>query len=578
MNYKYIKEINSQEELEKYRIDKEKVVWTSDIDNFNEYNIVKQKAINNFMKTCGIFGLKESFISEKDVYLNPLLKESRDKELKKPSIFQKWNEVRISERLFGKKYTNLSSEDKKELSSFISKLSKISSSISSQNKFDFYDDIEPVIDDVYSKLANFNDLTEEESYHLNNKLNIYMLKDSILLKNDYNFYEKKTTSLYTNFFENQKIQNIYEYQISEENPMDYLLKINCDINLPKGSVFDVYGSLDAKNIKCGFLGVQGNLKAKDINVNKAWAYNLQCEDINKIHDGVEYESIFNELTIENEVFSSSEEYDYLIESGYFSDNIKNDIIVGMFVEDEVASNLDGIIMEDSEYAKTYSIGEKNGKPIYFNPNLKFIGGTLNAHKTEVDGIFCGEAKVDYLFCNSLIAANSVIDTEKTLEKNTLFKHSIGYFNNIDYYTISPTWKLQCGDVETSVLHAQNIKCNNLSSDNLFTYKAEVINSICSEVINAKDIQAKNIKCQKIFADDIITDNLELDSNFNFNISNSNNTKIENIYCHDEDFQNFPGLQKYCSNINIIKNQNDNTKARPKTSVINNIESDIKLDK
>lgn len=516
--YKNVKIINSQEELEQYKIKAPRLAWRSSTDDFREYTVAKKIATERFSRLCGLFQLKQISISEGQAFKNPKLKELRNKELESPSLNAQWDKSKINNE------------------SFFSNLEKIQNAILTDEKFDL-DEIEESVNIIFQHLNSFNVNTEAQQLFIDNsQTNQYLINDALNLKNDYHSYEIVEGGVYTNFFEEQNIVRNSYCQLSEENPQDYLLKINCDINLPNGAVLDAFCNVEAQNITGGFLGIAGNLKANDIICDKLYANNLECNNIKSYNSGIVYQSLVDELTNEVSMYESFENIDPNIEDNHLEDNQFNNIIIGTFVYDEIAKELDEIIKAEGDNVSNYAIGKKHGLDVFLYPNAYFKGGQINASKVSTDNLICGSLNTEGLICKNAVIGDSVIDKKETLnsklhydsiEVEEEFEDSLDHYE-FEFYQAFPKWKLKYGDAKIDNIVCDNIVCKNLDANSLLSnnyVKVEgnlsarlisvkesfVKENITANYINANSITAKNIDVDTLKTNRLSTDTLNLNS-------------------------------------------------------------------
>ena len=141
-NYKYIKEINSQEELEKYVIgNNTRKSWNGDEVEYETYSDSKKIAETLFREICGIYSLKVNPISAGQVYKNENLRAVYEANRDFPTLHSKWNKD-----LWKKMFDNI-----EEVNVFFNELDTIQNFITSDKKFDL-DDMNSSMNNVFTIL------------------------------------------------------------------------------------------------------------------------------------------------------------------------------------------------------------------------------------------------------------------------------------------------------------------------------------------------------------------------------------------------------------------------------------------
>ena len=384
----------------------------------------------------------------------------------------------------------------------------------------------------YMMIDNLSTLLHKDANIIEKEYNRFLnLQDD---KHLCNCYAKTQIPVYTNFFDESFIDESASVRLSSEDPNKNLLIINCDLKLQDGSILDVYGSVDAKNIKCGFLGVAGDLKAIDVECEKLFASNADVKEISCYKKDISF-SWSNALTIDADIYSALDNT-FDIEFLQPSHNIgkMNDIIIGKY-EFYNSDNL-----ENPRFFATSNINGKQESIAYFlDKHNVFNAGELKANTIKTHNIVCGNTNVENLTCNTILNASTLYDEEKTINyysngeyasKNyeILSDDEQFYYPELKYICkIPPKTRLDFSDIVTKTIVADSIFADNfngeycLSKDRFCCSGNIKSQHIKSDILIGKKIEADYLHSNKLYSQSLESNILKIEEILNSDYTSVN---------------------------------------------------------
>lgn len=363
----------------------------------------------------------------------------------------------------------------------------------------------------------------------------------------YNKYEIKEQAYYEFFGDpNAEYKNYLKF--SEQNPADNTLIINCDIDLPD-AVFDVYGNLKAKDLQCSFLGVCGEVEAKEIGCDALYAEKLTAEHVNCIsRNGIKYYHL-DEMTFPVVL------QDAIVQGAnpkkFFDDGVlRYDMIVGkMNVYDQSKSNPLKLKINGEEYFYKFAT------------HIDMIGGEVKVNKLETENAFFGNAEINNPTINGDVFAGAdyvnkqfskLTDKQKRNLVSTLRKNP----NKTSIIPINDYLAYSKNDIKIEGGFIRGIQCNNFKGNFLISDGYLTANDVnCSSLIT-KSTKANDVKADYIYGSSLEANNVSVQSFSMLNIMN-----VKNITITKE--MNLPDVDKIAGNFTLTKevvnNQPEETK-------------------
>lgn len=545
--YKEIKEINSQEEFEKYGQKISKLVWRGTEEEYHEYFAAKRKSENCLLNLNLAYGFKPRMIRTNDVKWEKILYPDNDNKNKGDNnVFKVLNS--IEDAIKNSEYVE--EGDLEEL-------------------FEFLIQKEP----LFINNLSGKHLEMHQKYINEFKTNKYKLIDSINLMNDYNCYEKVESLIYKDFFETQDKNLLFGSFWYNSTQEEFLLKINCDLKLPESSVVDITGDVEAQNLKCGLLGAN-NLKADNIDCEFLICSNLDCDTVSCLgaNKNKRLYDLPNDLSNGNGA-NEFLECDLIVDGKYVNYG-KNNMIVGDIVfddEEDYVEDFPDRIVETGNY-----IGKKNGVHVMVDSYHYFIGGNINASDVNAENILCGNLKADNVICKNVISSDVELDKEKTIQEASYYEDRYNeQLGNYSVYKTEAELKENYKNISVENIVADNICCSNLKAKTLFASdNVKVINDLSAKIISAKNVEVgnditgdyiksdkisgRNVKSNNIVIVEMKADKLELGTTMCY--SDSNKIDIGEIDLSKESLYLNPEFKYVDSKINIISEAN---KQKPK---------------
>lgn len=353
-------------------------------------------------------------------------------------------------------------------------------------------------------------------------------------KHIYNSYAKTQIPVYTNFFEEEFLEQRGAVRISSQDPSLNQLIINCDVSLQDGAIIDCYGNLKAKDIKCGFLGVAGKIVANDLNVEKLYAEEADVNSITCYKKDIAF-SWSNALTIDADIYSALDntfDVEFLQPSHQFGK--MNDIIIGKYDYQE-ADNLDN----PRFYANCLIDNKVENVAFFLDKHNIFNAGDLKANSVKTHSIVCGNTNVENLTCTTLLNASTLYDENKTinfysdndyasLNYEELTDAEQLYYPNLKYICkIPPKTRLDFSDSNVKNIVSDNIFSNNFKgeyclSNDRFCCTGDITLQHCkSNILLGHKIEADYLHSNKAYSHSLETNILKIEESLNSDYTSVN---------------------------------------------------------
>lgn len=353
-------------------------------------------------------------------------------------------------------------------------------------------------------------------------------------KIDANRYKCESVPYYSNFFnERENITNPNtiglssgneKIKFSRQNPESNILILDFDLELPQGSVLDVYGNVMAKNINAGLIGCH-NLMADNINAIKLVASNVEASNliINPKNMHIGFESLYFELTQSESV---SREVLYSLDGAGYEDY---DILIGDIevVEPSLAHSYK-IGLQDADEFKSETFVN-----VEFDVASKFSGGNIKI-KNDLAGakIWGGSISASRIICKDIKSGCESFDYNVPVsELRKMYESQEGYkFREL--YPL-PIKQFEGRTIESSTIICNNVASEQIKCDAILSegevkskfIKAKNVNasSIISDYIDCNSVVAKNLISGKVNADSVVAENEQITENLDKN--SKDNLKI-----------------------------------------------------
>ena len=329
-------------------------------------------------------------------------------------------------------------------------------------------------------------------------------------KQKLNKYQTKPQRYYEFFGDpNAKYEAGIKY--STQDPSDNTLIVKCDLDLDD-AILDVYGNLEATDINCGFLGVNGKIKARNISCDSLYAEALTVNSLECIENrGVHYYPI-EEMTI-NEKFAGAFVYGNNPKKFFESPLKNNNLMIGKLLIRDKA---------EQETLKVRINGEVHSFKL--DQHLEFIGGEVKANSIKTENAFIGEANIKSFNCSGYVlcgddVVNKNISTYSKAQRKALVdilmaKENKGKIPVIkaEQFAINTYKNLNSSIAWVNSLEAYNINAEELISEDYISANNITANGItfanlwAGENVEASSVYGKNLTCKSLEADKLSVEN------------------------------------------------------------------------